>query len=52
MKAHKWARYTRKQKMLKKIVLDLETHPACAKATADCYYVFKKLDEKSGVAYA
>jgi len=37
---------------LKKIVLDLETHPAFAEATADCYYVFEKLDRMSEVIYA
>ena len=37
---------------LKKIVLDLETQSTFAKATADCYYVFEKLDGKSEVIYA
>ena len=30
-----------KNKMLKKIVLDLKTHPAFAEASADCYCVIK-----------
>lgn len=29
--------------MLKKIVLDLETHPAFAKATADCYQLIQNM---------
>jgi len=33
---------------LKKIVLDLETHPAFAKATADCLICLAKNDEVVG----
>jgi hypothetical protein len=38
--------------MLKKIVLDLETRPAFAKASADCYQLIQKIPIEGGLIYA